>query len=190
MAIFVNVYVIWIRSLLSPWSPYSSSSSSSSSSHHHHYLHPPPRPPPHYQHRHHDMIQFANPLNSPKMKLLITAEPKDEMIVLLTFSLQFRYGNVWGPPHPTSSVGTTLYSFALEENESFETLEFNDGWIIDSIRFNTTKRSSGQLGKSDILTGKVSLKGVVYFTGREKDFSTCNGPMVSRLSPRLSLCHP
>ena len=70
---------------------------------------------------------------------------KYEFITTLNPSVQFRYGGVWVPRHPSTSVAcTTMYSFTLDEDESFETLEFVSGWAIGSLRFNTTSFWSAQ----------------------------------------------
>ena len=114
---------------------------------------------------------------------------KNTLPLIHNFSLRFRYGSVWAPRHPSTSVtGTTLYSFTLEEDESLETLEFTSGWAVGGLRFNTNKGSSDQLGRKAPF--QMSLKGVVYFTGAWIHFSQCYGYQVSKLSSRMSACQP
>ena len=116
---------------------------------------------------------------------------KSTLVIPHNFSVRFRYGIFWAPRHPSTSVtGTTLYSFTLEEDESLETLEFKSMWVVGSLRFNTNKRSSDQLGIKASLRKQMSLKGVVYFTGAWTHFSRCYGYQVSKLSPRMSVCQP
>ena len=74
-----------------------------------------------------------------------------------------------------------------------ELLEANAGWIIDILRLNTTKHSSGFFffffflgggggGVHDILP----LTGVVYFTGAQ----FCDSEMVTNLFPQMPPCKP
>ena len=154
------------------------------------FIHPPVQPnlhPPHLQ----SVKQWDNQtvLELLSTLLMLNYIKNNTLIIILNFSVRFRYGNIWAPRHPSTPVtGTSLYSLTLREDESLETLEFMSGWAIDSLRFNTNKRSSGQLGGLSSLHKQMFLKGVAYFTGAWIHFSQCYGYQVSKLSPRMWVC--
>ena len=107
--------------------------------------------------------------------------------VLVIFRVQFRYGSAWALKHPSSGNGA-VYTATLDAGESLQSLEFWARYIIDFIRLNTTRRSSGRLGRNlrseyDILP----LKGAMYFTGADAFF--CDQTMVTKLTARMSYCN-
>ena len=110
-------------------------------------------------------------------------------ITSIFFRVQFRYGSVWAPSHPSSTFGN-IYTASFEGGESLETVEYKIGWTIAWLRFNTTKRSFGPLGfdDSNLPRQSGSLLGVMYFTGAETIY--CSQPVVTNLIPRMPLCNP
>ena len=81
--------------------------------------------------------------------------------------LQVRYGDHWGPIHPSGMPSGTLTEICLEDGESFTHVDVMDGWVIDILHFHSNLRAHDAVGynPSQSTTRTVPLKDVIYFSG-------------------------
>ena len=132
-------------------------------------------------------IYHINSLSPELIQLILVKWEMEVHDIIWISSVQFRYGSFWADQHPSSTSGT-LHTFAFDEAEHLEMLEYSIGYMVHLLRFTTNKRSSDPFGVPTIPPGFMPLNDVVYFSGAEAEY--CGVQMVTNLVPRMTICNP
>ena len=111
------------------------------------------------------------------------------MLIIDSYSIQFRYGSRWGPRHPgvaSEIPATAPVEILFGPAEYMTHISGSSGYVIDGIQVNTDLRMYPWIGRNGNPSPKVGKK-ILYLKGATHDYDP-RGIFVTRLTAVFDSC--